>query len=89
MADRDFQRQIQGFSLTTAEILYRLPDYPAVLQSYLWQEYDLHPHFPKLRGFLDFWNTNIEGALFRIRVANARLIHPREFRIQSGDFRLH
>ena len=88
MADRDFQRQMQGFSLTTAEILYRLPDYPAVLQSYLWQDYDLHPHFPRLREFLDYWHANIDGALFKIRVGHARLIHPREFSIQSGDFRL-
>jgi hypothetical protein len=37
-----------GFLLTTAEILYRLPDYPRLLQSYIWQHYDLAPRFPKL-----------------------------------------
>ena len=84
MADRGFVKQMQGYSLTTAEILYRMPDHPDLLQCYLWQEYDLHPHFPKLTGFLEFWTKNIEGALFTIRVAHARLIHPREFRFQQN-----
>ena len=49
MTDRDFRAQLAGFSLTTAEILYRLPDHPSLLQSYIWQEYDMHPRFPRLR----------------------------------------
>jgi uncharacterized protein Usg len=51
--DPEFRAQLAGFSLTTAEILYRLPDHPSLLQSYIWQEYDLHPRFPRLRTFLD------------------------------------
>ena len=51
MVSSDFRRQIQGFGLTTANILYRMPDHPAVLQSYLWQNHDLHPHFPELTSF--------------------------------------
>ena len=31
MAMNDARLQLEGFSLTTAEILYRLPDYPALL----------------------------------------------------------
>ena len=45
VASADFVRQLEGFSLTTAEILYRLPDHPALLQSYVWQDYDLAPNF--------------------------------------------
>ncbi len=40
MADRDFMKMLSGFSLTTAEIVYRMPDHPGLLQSYIWQEYD-------------------------------------------------
>ena len=29
-----FQKQMEGYGLTTAEILYRMPDHPALLQSY-------------------------------------------------------
>ncbi len=89
MADRDFLRQLQGYSLTTAEILYRLPDHPSLVQTYIWQDYDMHPRFPKLRGFLDFWSHNLEGALCTIRVAHAGLIHPCELRFIDADLRLH
>ena len=40
--------QLKGWSLTTAEILYRMPDHRHLLQSYIWQEYDLAPKFPRL-----------------------------------------
>ena len=50
LPDRDFSAQLAGFSLTTAEILYRLPDHPSLLQSFVWQEYDVHPRFPRLKA---------------------------------------
>lgn len=43
---RDFVLQLEGYGLATAEILYRMPDHPGLLQTYLWQEYDLCPRFP-------------------------------------------
>jgi uncharacterized protein Usg len=89
MTDAALLRQLEGFSLTTAEILYRLPDYPRLLQSYIWQEYDLAPRFPKLTDFLGFWATNLDGALYRVRVAHRRLIAPQEFNFIEGELRLH
>ncbi len=89
MADRDFQAQIKGFSLTTAEILYRMPDHPALLQSYIWQDYDLHPKFPKLMSFLDYWKKNLEGPLYKVRVAHHGLIQPAELKLLAADYRLH
>ena len=61
--------QIKDYRLTTAEILYRLPDYPALLQTYVWQNMDLVPGYPELRRFLDFWEANLDGKLHSIRVA--------------------
>jgi uncharacterized protein Usg len=89
MVDRDFLAQMSGWSLTTAEILYRLPDHPSLLQSYVWQDYDLHPRFPRLGNFLEFWSTNLEGALYRIRIAHQKLIEPRDFTYSAGTFRLN
>jgi uncharacterized protein Usg len=87
--DRDFGAQLAGYSLTTAEILYRLPDYPALLQSFIWQEYDVHPRFPRLKGFLDFWTRNLEGSLYRVTVAHKKLITPAEVKLIAGDYRLN
>ena len=89
MVSRDFRRQIEGYGLTTANIIYRLPDHPSLVQSYIWQEYDLHPHFPELRKFLDFWIRQIEGALHSVTVAHAGLIKPAELKFVRNELRLN
>ena len=68
--------QMRDYRLTTAEILYHLPDHPGLLQSYIWQDLDLAPRFPVLKRFLDFWSRELDGKLHSIRLANARLIQP-------------
>jgi uncharacterized protein Usg len=68
--------QLSDYRLTTAEILYHLPDHPAVLQSYIWQDLDLAPRFPKLHEFLDFWSRSLDGKLHSVRVGSATLITP-------------
>ena len=75
--------------LTTAEILYHMPDHPGVLQSFLWQRHDLAPWFPELGKFLDFWRAEIEAPLHSVRVASAALIKPAELRYAGGEFRLN
>ncbi|WP_022722222.1 usg protein [Rhodopseudomonas sp. B29] len=75
----DFRKQVLGYGLTTAEILYWLPDHPNILQTYLWQEYDLAPDFPTLKGFLKFWKRDIEGKLHEVRVSHNRLIGASSF----------
>ena len=87
--DKDFFAQLSGFSLTTAEILYCLPDHPALLQSYIWQDYDVAPRFPKLEAFLDFWAARLDGKLFKVTVASSRLIKPAELRLIDAEFKLH
>jgi uncharacterized protein Usg len=89
MASSDFRLQMQGYGLTTANIFYRLPDHPRIIQSYIWQEYDLHPLFPELRKFLDFWTRSLDGPLHGVTVAHANLIKPAELRLVDGEFRVH
>ena len=89
MSKRDFQRQLNGYGLTTAQILYRRPDHPWLLQTYIWQDYDLFPHFPELHGFLTFWRKSLEGVLHSVTVAHSRLLKPADLRSISGEFRLH
>jgi uncharacterized protein Usg len=62
---------LEDFRLTTAEVIYCLPDHPSVLQSFIWQEYDLPPDFPKLIHFLEFWSRSIEGKLHSVHVMSA------------------
>lgn len=77
------------YRLTTAEILYHMPDHPKLLQSYVWQDYDLAPKFPALQKFLGFWESNLDGKLHSVRVVSAPLVRAAEFRNAAADLRLH
>lgn len=88
-ADRDFRRQLDGYSLATAEITYRLPDAQNLLQTYLWQDYDIAPRFPELRKFLDFWERELDGPLHSVRLAHSALIRPAEFRYADVELTIH
>lgn len=68
--------QLKDHRLTTAEILYHMPDHPHLLQSYIWQDYDIAPEFPQLRRFLDFWSRSLDGKLHSVKVASRKLIAP-------------
>ena len=89
LGSKDFKRQLSGYGLTTAQILYRRPDHPWLLQTYIWQNYDLFPKFPELQRFLAFWVGKLEGPLHSVTVAHCRLIKPAELRAIGGEFRLH
>ena len=74
-----YELQVRGYRLTTAEIIYRLPDHPALLQSFIWQKFDLAPDFPELNKFLEFWRNNIEGKLHSVNVKQSSRSAPNRF----------
>ena len=79
----------EGYGLATAIILYRMPDYHFLLQTYIWQEHDICPEFPRLHSFLKFWMTSLDGPLHSVTVAHSRLVRPTEIRTVDGIFSLH
>ncbi len=81
--------QLKDYRLTTAKILYHMPDHPKLLQEFVWQELDVAPRFPVLLKFLRFWEKNIEGKLHSVVVAHSQLIKPAEFRAVQGQLYLH
>ena len=81
--------QLKAYRLTTAEILYHLPDHPGVLQSFIWQELDIAPRFPVLHKFLDFWDRELDGKVHSVRVAAAKLVKPAQYRHPGAWLRLH
>ncbi|ESR22477.1 usg protein [Lutibaculum baratangense] len=85
----EFEAQLKGYGLTTAEIIYRFPDHPGLLQQFLWQHYDLAPDFPELFKFLEFWDKSIEGPIHSVQIAHHKLIGPSEWRKADHSFGLH
>ena len=76
----DFEKQVHDYRLTTAQIIYHLPDHENLLQEFIWQEYDVAPHYPTLHDFIDFWVEKIEGKLHSVYVAQQELITPGDYR---------
>lgn len=79
----ELELQLKGYGLTTARILYRMPDHPAFLQTYIWQHYDLAPEFPEMKSFLKFWQETLEGPLHSVRYVHRKLISASDWRAQG------
>ena len=86
MNTSDMEKMLAGHGLTTANIFYHMPDFQTVLQSFIWQEYDLAPNFPKLHKFLDFWQERLDGPLHSVQFTHQQLIKPGEWRKVDGEF---
>lgn len=89
MDQRETELMLSGHGLTTAEITYRMPDFQNVLQTFVWQDYDLGPKFPKLHGFLEFWRETLDGPLHSVRYCHQQLIRPGEWKKVDGEFLLN
>lgn len=89
MAEMAFECQLRGWSLTTAEIMYHMPDFHDILQTFIWQDFDMAPRFPRLIKFLDFWTHNLDGPLASVRVAHSSIIGPVEMRLVDREWRLN
>ena len=86
---RNMALQLDGWRMTTAEILYHMPDHPGILQSFVWQKLDYPPEFPKLHKFLDFWKENLDGPLHSVRVGHVEIISAPKFKPVAASFQIH
>lgn len=85
----EMELMLKGYGLTAARILYHYPDHPHLLQSYVWQDFDIAPKFPALLKFIGFWKAKLEGPLHSIQFTHRKLIAPNEWRCVDGEFSLH
>lgn len=86
---KELELMLRDYRLTTAEIIYHLPDYPKLLQSFVWQEFDLAPKFPRVKKFITFWENELDGKIHSVKVMHADLITTHEFRMINGAIRIH
>lgn len=87
--DPDFSARLAGQRLTTAEVLYYIPDHPLLLQSFLWQTLDEAPDFPRIHRFLDYWRREIQAVIHSVEVSAAGLITPARFELSRVVGVLH
>lgn len=89
MGTGETELMLRGYGLTTAEFFYRMPDFRNVLNSYVWQDYDLAPDHPRLFRFIEFWQDSIEGPLHSVRFTHRRLLSSGNWENIVGEFTLH
>ncbi|MDB5429108.1 MAG: hypothetical protein JWP35_224 [Caulobacter sp.] len=85
----DFARQLAGERLTTAEVIYYMPDHPVLLQRFLWQTLDLAPDYPRVHRFLDFWRREIDAVIHSVSVGAHGLVAPARLDISRVVGQLH
>lgn len=85
----EMELMLKGYGLTTAKILYHMPDHPHLLQTFVWQDYDLAPKFPVLFKFVEFWQETLDGPLHSIAYTHKKLIAANEWRKVDGEILLH
>ena len=89
MAQSETEMMLKGYGLTTAEMFYHMPDYAHVLNTFIWQDYDIAPDHPRLFDFIDFWKAEIDGPLHSVRFTHRKLVAPGEWRHVRGEFHLN
>lgn len=89
MSGSETEMMLKGYGLTTAEMYYRMPDYKHVLNSFVWQDYDIAPDYPKLFQFIEFWKAKLDGPLHSVRFTHRKLISPGRWRSVVGEFKLN
>lgn len=87
--NQDMADQLAGKRLTTAEILYYMPERPRLLQSFVWQTLDLAPDFPRMHRFLDFWRCEIDAVIHSVSISCQGLISPARVRTAQDILRLN
>jgi uncharacterized protein Usg len=80
METDEFALRLKGWRLATAEVLYYMPDHPALLQSFIWQTLDLAPSYPRIHKFLEFWRAEIEAVIHSVRLATGEELAPAKVR---------
>jgi uncharacterized protein Usg len=80
---------LEGYRITLAEILYHFPDYPNVLQTFIWQDLDIAPRFPRLLKFLDYWEHHLDGKLHSVKISSEKLIKVTDLHHKKELWTLH
>jgi uncharacterized protein Usg len=89
MVEGELSCQLRGQRMTTAEVLYYMPDHPALLQRFLWQTLDLPPEFPRICKFLDYWRREIDAVIHSVTCSAAGLVMPARLDVSRDIGLLH
>jgi len=62
---------IKKTSLVTLDIFYYIPDYPMLVNEFVWQTEDIVPDIPRVQRFLKFWKENNLAVINQILISHS------------------
>ncbi|MGD8327079.1 MAG: protein usg [Sphingomonadales bacterium] len=78
-----------GYRLCKARIIYRNPDDPKLLETYLWQELDHAPDYPVLKSFLRAWSAYCTSDIESVEVHQCKEVTPEDLEKASISLLIH
>ncbi len=58
-------------SLVTIEVIYFIPDYANILNTFWWQTMDVRPKYPRINRFLDYWRKEVDAVIKDIIICDS------------------
>ena len=59
-------------TLVTLDIFYYLPDYPSLIEEFIWQTHDVVPELPRVQKFLWYWHDNVDATINKIYISHEK-----------------
>ena len=61
---------IEKWTVASVQVVYYIPDFPHIVNEFLWQTDDQRPDFPRIGRFLNYWDDNIEAIISEVIIAD-------------------
>ena len=59
---------IEKWTVASVQVVYYIPDFPHIVNEFLWQTDDQRPDFPRIERFLNYWDRYIDGPIKEVYI---------------------
>ena len=59
---------IEKWTLASVQVIYYIPDFPHIVNEFMWQTDDQRPNFPRIGRFLNYWDRYIDGPIKEVYI---------------------
>ena len=59
---------IEKWTLASVQVIYYIPDFPHIVNEFVWQTDDQRPDFPRIDRFLNYWDRYIDGPIKEVYI---------------------
>ena len=77
---------LHKWTVATVQVVYYIPDFPHIVNEFMWQTDDQRPNFPRIGRFLNYWDKNIDGPIKEVYIYDQG---QSEVRVVDRKFKLN